>query len=149
MNVQGYGLKIALPSGWYGRVSQRSSQDATVLQAASVPLAAGDETGESTQSSMRGGDVYIKVIDIGAPPPNLLERDPAWSALSGPVTIRRFDLSPNFEAVSLPAYGMRSLVINGRAIMLFVGFGSDPADAQLAQANAVLASLTVASGPAG
>jgi hypothetical protein len=144
MDVHGYGLRVTVPEGWHGVASQRSPQDAAVLQAATVPIADGDDTGRRTHSSMGAKDIYIKVADIGAPPAHLLERDPAWS--SGPALIRDVDLTTTFEGVELPVYGMRSVVMNGRAIMFFVGFGSEPSNGQLGRANAVLATLRVGSG---
>ncbi len=93
---------------------------------------------------MGPGDVYIRISDIGAPPP-YMGREPGWQRLVVPVVIRPSDLHRYVEGQSLPANAVLPLVIHNRAIMLYVGFGSWPTDATLQRANSLLASLSVSS----
>jgi hypothetical protein len=145
MEIEGYGLRMNIPGGWHGSVVRESPDAAVVLQAASTELAPGDLVGTETHRGMRSSDVYIKVIDIGAPPEGLVESDPAWRRDALPIAVDSAELYDTFEGVELPAYGFRSVIVNEHSLMIYVGFGSFPSQADVARANAVLASLRVTS----
>jgi hypothetical protein len=143
MQIEGYGLKMNLPAGWDGRITRDSPKDAVVLQAASTELAPGDVTGVETHRRMRNTDLYLKVIDIGAPTARLVDHDPAWSREALPIRFGTEHIYDTFEDVELPAYGARAVAVDGHALMVYVGFGSFPSQADVARANAVLASFSV------
>lgn len=153
--ISGYGLSLTISQRWDGHITRPSPDDAIILQAASVPLPVDDEWGRKVQELMSEGDLYIKVADIGPPPADLVEVDPAWSYATPPLRIRRSDIYDVYQGVILPAYAARSLVVNDRSLLLYVGFGGPHVsespkkgsdyvtDDMLKQANAILASLRV------
>ena len=142
--VSGYGLSIQLPAGWYGRISRPSPMDAITLEAATVPLApAGDGSFEQTEQAMGAGDAYIRLSDIGAPPP-YLGREHTWQKASLPISVDATSAQRYLEGHSLPANIIHPFLINNRAITVYVGFGSAPTPAAIQEVNQLLASLAVA-----
>lgn len=147
MDVVGHGFRFRLPQGWDGRVSQRSSRDAVTFEAASVRLAfEADDSFQQTEKAMGETDTYIRLSDIGEPPPHL-GRDGDWHVTSPPISIESSDLRDQIEGHSLPAAVARAIVVNNRALMLYVGFGSWPGRSQLAAVNQILAGLEIDPGP--
>ena len=142
--VSGYGLSIQLPAGWNGRIYRPSPADAITLEAATVPLApTGDGSFEQTEQAMGAGDAYIRLSDIGAPPP-YLGKEHTWQRASLPISVDPTSVQRYLEGQSLPANIIRPLVIKNRAITVYVGFGSSPSPAAMKQVNQVLSSLSVA-----
>lgn len=141
--IDGFGLTMQLPEGWDGRVYQRSPRDAVTVEAASVTLAPkADDSFQQTEASMGASDAFIWLSDIGSPP-SQPGREPTWKKASLPITISASDVHRYVEGHSLPANVARPVLINGRPITLYVGFGSWPNDAMIEQVNKVLASLSV------
>jgi hypothetical protein len=96
-----------------------------------------DPTAEAPYEAMSGEDVYLRVEDIGQPPPYLGEEG-SWQVASLPVRIE----TANEHLLGGPAAGaVRPLVINGRGVVIFVAFDSYPTAAQIA--NEVLATLAL------
>jgi hypothetical protein len=63
--------------------------------------------------AMDADELYIEIDDLGAPPPLLLERDAAWEAADTPLGLDLPDVHDLWKGVALPAYGARSLVVEG------------------------------------
>jgi hypothetical protein len=142
--VSGYGLSIQLPAGWNGRIYRTSPSDAITLEAATVPLApTGDGSFEQTEQTMGADDAYIRLSDIGAPPP-YLGKEHTWQKVTLPISVDAASVQRYVEGQSLPANIVRPLVIKNRAITVYVGFGSSPSAASMKQVNQVLSSLSVA-----
>jgi hypothetical protein len=120
--IASLGLELTLPAGWFGWVGKEPGDSAAVLQAATVPIAVGDFVGDVTHRQMGPGDCYLKIIDAGLAPEDV-EKDTSWSVSDGPLQFRLEDLSPIFEGVELLAYGCRFAVVNGRPLMIYLGFG--------------------------
>src|SRR4051812_33912955 len=66
--VQGFGMRMTLPPGWHGRVYVRDGGADVDLQAATVPLAPGDDdVGSRTRRRMHAGDVLIALWEYAPP----------------------------------------------------------------------------------
>jgi hypothetical protein len=139
--ISGYGLTIELPSGWHGRIYQRSPQYAIALDAATVPLPpVDDQSLDRTAQRMGAGDLYLHLDDIGQAP-HLPMRESAWSTAHPPLQLQRSDLG-NFP-VGFAAFAVRPVVVRNRLLQRSAGFGSTPTDRMLAKLNAVLGTLDV------
>lgn len=95
---------------------------------------------------MNDDDLYIEIDDIGSSPPRLTEVDLAWEEDDLPLSIDRQSVHDLFEGVRLPAYAARAVVVRGRSLMLYVGFGLKLSDAALKRVNRVLATVRVEPG---
>lgn len=136
------GVAITLPPKWASRASEGSSERVGVIQGANFSLPATDNgVGERAQEAMQQDDILIAVADYG--PAASWTQPPRWEQTSLPVLITRSDFQL-LEGFPAPAEAKRSVVVNERAITVYVAFGrEDPTPEQIAEANEVLSSLTV------
>lgn len=138
--VDGYGLSIALPDHWNGRIYRRSPSDAITLEAANAALPAEGEV--MTGERLGIGNTYIVVDDIGQEP-RYLGREGSWQRDPAlPLMMRRSDVAGPYEQ-GFPAGAAISVVIHERPLMIRVRFGSQPSSADLDAVNDVLASMSV------
>jgi len=104
-------------------------------------------------------DVYFSIIDSGVLPFDVQE-DESWSEAKLPIQFGYELLSPFFENVELPVFGVQFRVVNGRCLSMYLGFGPHPSrgmpewpknqtatvpvdEKTLGEANEVLATLAV------
>jgi hypothetical protein len=146
--VEGYGLGIQLPEGWDGRIrGPVGTSFGPHLHAANFELPEPDDDVASLASGEMSPDqVTIVVIDVTT----ALARDVTgpedpYPPAELPVRIRADDFTDRVEAVDPDhAFARRLFTVADRSLELRVEFGEDPApEALLAEANEVLASLTV------
>jgi len=72
VDIQDYGLTIPLPNGWDGRIYRQTPLDAITLEATSARLASiADDSFIQTEQGMGSADIYVRLSDIGPPPPYL------------------------------------------------------------------------------
>jgi hypothetical protein len=137
--ISGYGISIDLPSGWSGRIFKRDTRTAVALRAANSPVYLGASVFPGAAGAEMPADgVLIELSDPEIPLPNS-----SFPTTTLPIDIRRSDFG-RFKGVTTPGYALRHVALNGRSVMVGVGFGSaDPSDALLAEANRVLTSLHV------
>ena len=148
MEIQGHGLSMRIPDSWDGRIYQRSPEDAVTLEATSARLAPiADDSFVRTEEGMGRDDVYIRLSDIGAPPPHA-GKGGDWRTVASPPAIQPTDLQDFIEGHSLVAGTASAMVIKGRAFMLYAGFGSWPSAAAVGQLNQILGQLQIEEGPA-
>ena len=139
--VAGYGLRVELPPGWSGRVFRPSPKDAVSLEATSAALPPVNQV--MTIDGLTDEGAYVRVDDIGAPPPRI-ERSSVWLADPRlPLAVGHADLAGPYEG-GFPSGTALNVVIHDRALMIRVRFGSQPSDDRLDDVNEVLASLSVA-----
>jgi len=136
-------MTIALPTGWHGRVYRISPQHAITLQAATVPLPAPGEDQSRIAARMKPADTYVVIDDIGPPPPGL-GREPVWHLDPKlPLTISDADVEGAWKG-GFPSGTALAVVINERALMIRIRFGSHPGEGEIDTVNALLATLSVA-----
>ena len=89
--VSGYGLRVALPAGWSGRVFRASAKSAVELEAATVPpppagqFLTGDELG--------AGNAYVILDDLGKARRGFVSPRNGWETHPKlPLTLHRSDL---------------------------------------------------------
>jgi hypothetical protein len=137
--VEGYGLRIDLPPGWYGDVSKHDEVSAPLLRAATFELMdPPTDIGQEAQRTMDADDVLITVADYGPlpNPKNTRELQPATL----PITIERSHLG-SFEGFRKPV-ATRAFLLEDHALQVWVAFGSAvPTDPTLEEANDVLATF--------
>jgi hypothetical protein len=96
-----------------------------------------------TITQLEPGDAYMIVVDIGSPPP-LIERDKDWRVNPPlPLVMTRAALDGPYKS-GFPSGASLNAVIENRALMIRVRFGSQPSEDQLVEVNEMLASLGVA-----
>lgn len=130
-----YGVGLTLPDGWVGRASR------ALVLASSAPLPAG--YGWLEKGPPIGADDVVVLIRELAP-------DPAVQETALPIALEPGDVSDENivnQAQILKGQsvgGLHEVAVNGRTFSVSVIFGSrPPTPAALAQANRVLATLTV------
>ena len=140
-----FGLSVALPPGWHGRISSGAETEAglpSILNAASFPLRPGDpdDVGGPASRRMRPDDLRIMLLEF---PPEQAGRQ-GFRRGTLPIAIEQSD------AVALPTIPRDHAVarvrfsIRGRPFSLFVEFGKRPPNgAAIRTANRVLASLEI------
>jgi hypothetical protein len=148
MVVDPFGIQVVLPPDWHGHVSRKGPEWATVLHAGNFPLPEGDNgLGEKAVEALESHSerIYINITDLGPPDPG---RSNLWVDATLPVSVGPADFGM-FEGVGPCAVCEHSLarrwvVVNGRALVLLVSFGTKtPSEARIAEANAALATLVV------
>lgn len=149
-SVEGYGIRLALPEGWEGRVVGPLGTDfGPILTAANRPFVGdGDDFATETRRQLGADDVGLVLIDytevrarLGHAPGDGGEFLP----VDLPISIRPEDFQPSFEGVD-PShhFARRTFTANGRSFDLWVDFGSRPAPEDvLADVNDVLATLRI------
>ena len=142
--LSAYGFTIRLPPGWDGRLTQVARGGTIVLEAATVEIAE-DATRSQIHDSMAPEDIYLSVMDTQLEPRNVAA-DPSWSNATA-IAFASVDISPIFQNVTLPAYAAKFVVIAGRPLMAYIGFGRTPTDSDLDSANLVLGGLRVEERP--
>lgn len=138
-SVRGHGLRIDLPADWQGEVVRPEPPGALTLRAANFPLPPATDVGQQAQLKMTARELLITVSYYGR------ARDDSHVAhASLPLLIERADFAP-FEGFARPV-ATRSFVLDGGAFQVWVVFGDEtPSDALLAEANRVLATVTLES----
>jgi hypothetical protein len=142
--IRGQGLSIGIPVGWDGRIYE-SDTGLKVVQAASVRLVDDhDDTGSQTIQAMGSDGIIVSVwYWTDWPPPG---RGGARDSIALPLQISRSDFG-DFGCYAdrpAPATAMRGGTVDGHLIQTVVFFGTEsPSDDAIAQANSVLASLTI------
>lgn len=145
--VSGYGMTIALPPGWNGRIHRLSPQHAITLQAATVPLPTPGDDQVRIAARMKPTDAYLVIDDIGPPPPGL-GREPVWQLDPGlPLTVSKAVFEGPWKG-GFPSGTALGVVINDRALMIRIFFGSHPGESEIEEINVLLARLSVAPRPA-
>jgi hypothetical protein len=138
--VNGLGIAVDLPPSWNARILL-GAEGRAVLHAANFPLPSNDgDTGEVAQQTIgSSGQMYVNVRDLG----------PGESDAALPVAFQRSDFGP-----PPPGPGSRCCFITvadrdvaawGHVYHVAVISGSDepPSDAALAEANALLSTLSL------
>jgi hypothetical protein len=144
--VSGYGMTIALPPGWSGRVYRLSPQYAITLQAATVPLPTPGDDQVTIAARMKPTDAYLVIDDIGPPPPGL-GREPVWQLDPElPLTVSD-DVFEGPWKGGFPSGTALAVVINDRSLMIRIFFGSHPREREIEEINALLATLSVVPRP--
>ncbi|MGH3009857.1 MAG: hypothetical protein ACRDLM_10710 [Gaiellaceae bacterium] len=139
--VARFALRIALPSGWDGRVFAHPAPcPCAVLQAANFRLPAGDDAaGSKALARMRRGDVRILLAEVGNPPGR---RFPPTRL---PLRITRADFfgrQPGLPASH--AVAEQRFWTAGRSFVLLVDVATAPAPTRLLRrVNLVLAALAI------
>jgi hypothetical protein len=134
-HLTGHAFELTLPHGWYGSVTKAGAHDAATLRAATFPVAgmeAADELGRRARATMGPDDLLLVVADYG----------PTDESPSAPPLRFRREHVAGFEGFLEPV-ATTSAVVSERALQLWLVTADAPTDAQLRQANAVLATLRV------
>ena len=142
--LTGQGLAIELPQGWDGRITRRIGveHDQIVLQAGNFELPAEDDDIASfARREMGGAGVVVSlVVGDGAGPES-------WERAVLPIAIRPSDIG-SYEGFAPKAAGVRHLVVAGRALSVYVAFGTVHAgEDALEEANSVLGTLVIGKPP--
>ena len=156
MRIEDHGLGVDVPETWDGRVVRDGAS--VVLEAASVRLGHHDRASVETHPAMGPDDLYLRIFETELSSGDVAT-DESWAAGALPLSFTRNDLSPVFENTSLPAFGVRFWIVDGRCLTVNAGFGPHPDRGQpvwpkegapvrvpvsherLQQLNAVLATL--------
>lgn len=127
------------PPGWSIREYKRSPELADVLQAANFALPSEDnDIGQAAMAAMPGGGIFISLIDLGETGPWM--HPELWQEASLPLSVSTTDL--NWLHGTPPSTAARYTIVNGRAILLIVSFGSSArSDESYRAANEVLARI--------
>lgn len=144
--VSGHGLSIELPPGWQGRVIRPAAEVAAQLIAGNFALPPHeDHLGPKTRQAMTPQSIYVW---LAVDPVHEHLQPNRWVDASLPIHIAPSDFGA-FEGVESPSEAVRWLIVDGEAVLVIVGFGvANPTGAMLAEANRVLASLTLTPPPA-
>jgi hypothetical protein len=141
--ISGFGVGLELPPGWYGRVVKPSARDSIVVSASNFERPHESYLGPKTAEAMDEDSIHIELVGFDPQADSLAGRA-SWKEAELPISIDRSHLGGPFEGMPVPAVAARWLVIDGRAVTVFVGFGiSNPSDAMFDEANRVLASLSI------
>ena len=140
--VSGHGLAMEFPSGWDARIYRQSPDHAVTVEGASVPLEPiADHAPQRTERRLDSEDLYVRLTDIGSPPAHL-GSEPGWKRASAirltPSNVHRY-----VEGHSVPASAVGAFALGDHAIMVYVGFGSRPTDADLEDVNRILGTLSI------
>jgi hypothetical protein len=145
--LEGNGLRIELPAGWYGQSVLRSPHLPT-LQGASFPLDPGDEElGPGSRAAMTPGDCFLALIQYL----------PGSGVVAGRVPFHEVGLSlpldPNWFSAEVEGRAVmeRNFSAGGRAFCLHVAVAGSRLDRRrrLPLLDRVLGSLTVQERSAG
>lgn len=148
MQINGYGLSLEAPEGWYGRIYQRDAAPdeitRPIIHVSNAPLSSlqDDDTLAGTMNSMGANGVTIAIYEFEMPPGG----NPALGfgdVLAGP-NVRPED---NERIQNVPEnFGtfVRRIRSGGRYFLIRVVFGSEQAPARLfAQVNQTLGTFRV------
>ena len=141
--VAAQGLAVELPAGWHGRAYE-SASGLLVAQAASFPLpdARNDDLATTSQRHIARDGILMVVLRWPEPPPAGQRYERPAAIL--PLQIRPRDFASFACGIVAPATAMRSALVEGRLLQVFVFFGSDtPGDEEVERANAVLAGILI------
>jgi hypothetical protein len=136
-----HGLRIGLPSAWYGRIYVNET-GLRVVQAANFRLAERDDDVGSKTLQRMGSDGVLIAIWYWADrfPP---DEDTALLDATLPLEIARSDFG-KCTSLGAPETAMRAVAIDGHLIQVLVSFGSARvSDKTLADANRVLATFSI------
>jgi hypothetical protein len=144
--LQGDGLQIDLPAGWYGRWLQPSPQLAA-LQAAEVSIeVADDELGERTTAALPPGASYLSVTEY-LPGSGMEPGRGAFRPRKIDLPLDPTQFSPDRVAHPRPGLSatQQSFTLGGRAFSLYVVIAGDRSHRrrQLLTVDHVLSTLKV------
>lgn len=141
-------VTINLQPGWQGRI-RRQSPEAPAIQAGNFSLPTDDTgLGHSALALLRPGHIFINVIDLGPPWPEMVGVQ-NWAEDDLPLTITADDFR-RFEGIGPSAVADRSLavrwaVVRGHALVVQVSFGGRELGRGLFEsANRALAGVDIA-----
>jgi hypothetical protein len=132
--IAGHGLEVTLPEGWRGDVTKLGPGHAATLRAATFRLGPLTDIGRAAQETMSADDLLLVVVDYGVVPGQ-------GEAAALPLRLRTSDVV-DFEGFLGPV-ATTSAVVAGSTLQVWVVAAAAPTGAQLARANAVLATLRV------
>ena len=141
-----YGLAIAFPAGWHGRIRRGA------VHAATTPLP-DEHAGWAREVArrLRSDDAFLVLYET-EPRPELPVGDGEFPDLRGPLSFSASDVATSDgvtedSRASGHGFARRTFSVNGRLFVVFVEFGSRrPSGATLAGVNELLASLRVERG---
>jgi hypothetical protein len=145
MQIEGFGLTVDLPAGWYGRIyTNTEGSDAprsSIFQAASVPIPDSDDDILTATSQLIGPDGAMIMLFESPYYPSF---NGQFEAVSGPPTLRPADAQAGWEGMNpLQSIFVRRMVINSRYFQLRVVFGSQPDFNALGSVNGTLSTMAI------
>jgi hypothetical protein len=132
---------MEFPEEWDARISYVEGTPGPVVEAATIPLPEpGPDALYHATSSMRPDDVIFGLHDqTGACP------CAGFQGIATPISIRPEDFTKWDGLDETHSLAVRSVLVNGRSIVLWATFGTDPApQVRLGEVNQILASMTLA-----
>ncbi len=144
ITIRNFGIGLAVPEGWAGRMFLTFHGDLPQVHVASFPLPANDaqlEFGKAASRMMGANDVRIRVMEL----PTSQVGTQGFNPTRLPIRIRRSDIKPLPSWVPREhAHAGRRFAVHRRPFSLSVEFGRKPPTArQLEQANRVVSSLEI------
>lgn len=133
---------MSVPDGWTSE-SFVNDRGMTVFRLASFPFPNSrvDDIGQIAREAMGQNDVLINLVDVTVTDPT--DRHGGYETITLPLTVSQVEAVPQ-EGYSVPAAVIRNISVRDRQLYLSVAFGSaPPSKAQLAAANAALATLSI------
>lgn len=150
MQINGYGLTVDVPDGWYGQIYQRDAgpNETTkpIIQLSTTPLApplTDDDVASGTTLKMGTTDAVICVYEL-EPSPGFSNPALGFEPVESSVVVRPGDLA-RIENVP-PGFScfLRRIRMTGRYFQVRAVFGSNPAPPRtFAEVNRVLVSFSV------
>jgi hypothetical protein len=135
-----FGIGMALPDGWQGWIYAFNAGDPTLVATTATPRS--PFYAPSIAEDMSSSDVTIMLAE------SIAEQDLRWPPVSGPPQIGPANLCLGCEVMDdghPPAAGhvlyRKTFTTGGRAVDLYVEFGSTPSIDQLAEINSTLGTL--------
>ncbi len=138
--LDSFGIRLAVPDGWDGRISWTTDQVGPVLQAGTFPLPQpGDDFLRRAMKAMGPDDLVLTLHEFTPSCPCT-----GFQEASLPVEIRAGDDVSDAGFDPGHAYAERAFVTGDRWFVLGAAFGADPpSDAAERQANTVLSTLSI------
>jgi hypothetical protein len=150
MTLSAFGLEIDLPDGWDGWIYRsEGGGNGTIGQIGNFPLPryVRDDTGTLTQQGMQSGQIFLTLFEWWKDPPYIPGNN--FLPLAGKPAVRSEDFGPwgSMKPAKRPiVYASRTFQTNGRYFQLGAAFFREVPATILDEANAVLATLQVATG---
>lgn len=145
MALEGFGLSIELPSGWFGRIyTETDGPDAptcSIVQASSVDIPSTDDCIlTSTRKSFGSTDACVMLFESPARP----SLDALYEAAKLPPALSPSHFAPGWHGITpgQPTF-VRRLRLNGRYFQLQAIFGTTPTVGRLSLINQMLATFQV------
>jgi hypothetical protein len=144
MTLNGAGLTLELPTGWFGRIftETEGSNSCTTLQASTAEIPSWEEstTLEMTRQNFGPGDACLVLFE-SPPRPRL---DAVYEQAVLPIALSPSHYMPSWQGVPYwQAAFVRCVRVNGRYFQMHAFFGSQPTMPQLKLLNQILGTLQV------